>query len=73
MVVDYRELHQVAVRKFFLIPNFDYVESTIAGDEFFSVGDLKEGFNQVDNEPDTKKKMADWQCFQPVAVGCLEA
>ena len=58
MVVDYRELNKVTVRKFFLIPNSDYIKSTVAGNEFISVGDLKEGFNQVDNEPDTKKKMA---------------
>ncbi len=30
----------------------------MAGNEFISVGDLKEGFNQVDNEPETEKKMA---------------
>ena len=58
MVVDYRELNKVTVRKFFLIPNSDYIKSTVAGNEFVSVGDLKEGFNQVDNEPETSKKMA---------------
>jgi hypothetical protein len=58
MVVDYRELNRVTVRKFFLIPNSDYIKSTVAGNEFISVGDLKEGFNQVDNEPETRKKMA---------------
>lgn len=58
MVVDYRELNKVTVRKFFLIPNSDYIKSTVAGNEFISVGDLKEGFNQVDNEPETRKKMA---------------
>ena len=45
MVVDYRELNKVTVRKFFLIPNSDYIKSTVAGNEFISVGDLKEGFN----------------------------
>ena len=58
MVVDYRELNKVTVRKFFLIPNSDYIKSTVAGNEYISVGDLKEGFNQVDNEPETRKKMA---------------
>ena len=58
MVVDYRELNKVTVRKFFLIPNSDYIKSTVAGNLFISVGDLKEGFNQVDNEPETRKKMA---------------
>ena len=58
MGVDYRELNKVTVRKFFLIPNSDYIKSTVAGNEFISVGDLKEGFNQVDNEPETRKKMA---------------
>ena len=58
MVVDYRELNKVTVRKFFLIPNSDYIKSTVAGNEFISVGDLKEGFNQVDNEEETRKKMA---------------
>ena len=58
MVVDYRELNKVTVRKFFLIPNSDYIKSTVAGNTYISVGDLKEGFNQVDNEPETRKKMA---------------
>ena len=58
MVVDYRELNKVTVRKFFLIPNSDYIKSTVAGNLFISVGDLKEGFNQVDNEEETRKKMA---------------
>ena len=50
MVVDYRELNKVTTRKFFLIPNSDYIKSTVAGNDYISVGDLKEGFNQVDNE-----------------------
>eukprot|EP00973_Karenia_brevis_P049583 6880794-Karenia_brevis.AAC.1 len=58
MVVDYRELNKVTVRKFFLIPNSDYIKSTVAGNRFISVGDLKEGFNQVDNEEEARKKMA---------------
>ena len=58
MVVDYRELNKVTVRKFFLIPNSDYIKSAVAGNLFVSVGDLKEGFNQVDNEAETRKKMA---------------
>ena len=56
--MDYRELNKVTVRKFFLIPNSDYIKSTVAGNSLISVGDLKEGFNQVDNEEETKKKMA---------------
>ncbi len=58
MVVDYRELNKVTVRKFFLIPRSDYIKSTVAGNYLISVGDLKERFNQVDNEPETRKKMA---------------
>ena len=58
MVVDYRELNKVTVRKFFLIPNSDYIRSTVAGNEFISVGNFKEGFNQVDNEEETRKNMA---------------
>ena len=68
MVVDYRELNKVTVRKFFLIPNSDYIKSTVAGNKYISVGDLKEGFNQVDNEPETMKKMAVLSaggCFLP--------
>ena len=30
----------------------------MAGNKYISVGDLKEGFNQCDNEPDTAEKMA---------------
>ena len=58
MVVDYRELNKVTVRKFFLIPNSDYIKSTVAGNTYIAVGDLKEGFNQVDNEAATRRKMA---------------
>ena len=41
-----------------MIPDSDQVKSTVAGNEFISVGDLKEGFNQCDNEPETAEKMA---------------
>ena len=58
MVVDYRALNRVTVRKVFLIPNSDYIKTCVAGSHFISVGDLKEGFNQVDNLPETAKKMA---------------
>ena len=58
MVVDYRALNRVTVRKVFLIPNSDEVKSTVAGSRYISVGDLKEGFNQCDNEPETARKMA---------------
>ena len=58
MVVDYRLLNTHTVRKNFLIPNADEVKSDVAGSEWISVGDLKEGFNQVDNTWETAKKMA---------------
>ena len=58
MVVDYRALNRVTVRKVFLIPDSDQAKATVAGNKFISVGDLKEGFNQVDNEPESAKKMA---------------
>jgi hypothetical protein len=58
LVVDYRELNRVTVRKFFIIPNSEGIKSTVAGSKYISVGDLKEGFNQVDNELETSVKMA---------------
>ena len=58
MVVDYRALNRVTDRRYFIIPNADGLKSTVAGSQYISVGDLKEGFNQVDNEPETGKKMA---------------
>ena len=58
MVVDYRELNKVTVRKVFLIPNSDYIKTCVSGCQWVSVGDLKEGFNQVDNLPETAQKMA---------------
>ena len=58
MVVDYRQLNRVTVRKVFLIPDSDQVTATVAGNEFISVGDLKEGFNQFENELETAEKMA---------------
>ena len=58
MVVDYRGLNKVTVRKVFLIPNSDYIKTCVAGSRWISVGDLKEGFNQVDNTPEAAQKMA---------------
>lgn len=58
MVVDYRLLNRITVRKVFLIPNSDHIKSCVAGSRWISVGDLKEGFNQVDNEVETARKMA---------------
>ena len=65
MVVDYRALNRVTVRKVFLIPNSDYIKTCVSGSTYISVGDLKEGFNQVDNTPETAAKMA-----VLVASGC---
>ena len=58
VIVDYRELNRITVRKFFIIPNSDGIKATVAGSKYLSVGDLKEGFNQVDNETETSQKMA---------------
>ncbi len=58
MVVDYRLLNKVTVRKVFLIPNSDQIKANVAGSKYISVGDLKEGFNQVDNEEETAQKIA---------------
>jgi len=65
VVVDYRELNKRTLRRIFLIPNSDELKSNCAGNRFISVGDLKEGFNQVDNEVETAQKMA-----VVVASGC---
>ena len=58
MLVDYRELNKVTVRKFFLMPNSDFIKQSDAGNHYISVGELKEGLNQVDNESLTRKKRA---------------
>ena len=58
MVVDYRALNKVTERRYFISPNADGLKSTVAGSSFISVGDLKEGFNQVDNEEETAQEMA---------------
>ena len=47
MVVDNRALHKVTVRRFFFIPNSDYIKSTLAGHECISVGDLKKGSTRL--------------------------
>ena len=44
--------------KKFLIPHSNQIKASVAGSRWISVGDLKEGFNQIDNEPETNKKMA---------------
>ena len=48
----------MTVRKFFIIPNSDGIKATVAGAQYLSTGDLKDGFNQLDNEPETMQKMA---------------
>ena len=58
MVVDYRALNKVTVRKVFLIPNSEQIKSNVAGSKFISVGDAVAGFNQVENEPESARKMA---------------
>ena len=58
MVVDYRALNRVTERRFFIIPNSDGIKATVAGSRYISVGDLKEGFNRVENEEETAQKMA---------------
>ena len=58
MVVDYRQLNRVTERRYFIIPNSDGIKSTVAGSRYISVGDLKEGFNQCENEEETSRKMA---------------
>ena len=58
LVVDYRALNRVTIRKVFIIPDSDQIKSTVAGNLYISVGDLKEGFNQCDNEEETAMKMA---------------
>ena len=58
MVVDHRALNRSTVRRVLLIPNSDQIKSCVAGNQFISLGDAKEGFNQVENEPESAKKMA---------------
>ena len=59
MVMDNRELDRVTVRKYVLVPNSEGIKSTrtVAGRRYIRVGDLKEGFNQCDNEPEAAAKM----------------
>ena len=58
IVVDYRALNRVTIRKTYIIPNSDELKGSVAGSDELSVGDLKEGFNQCDNEPETALKLA---------------
>ncbi len=57
-MVDYQALNLIMERRYFIIPNTAGLKCTMAGSRFISIGDLKEGFNHVDNEPETAKKMA---------------
>ena len=58
MVVDYRALNRVTVKKVFIIPNSDQIKGHVAGSLWLSVGDAKEGFNQCENEEGSGEKMA---------------
>ena len=58
MVVDYRALYRVTERRYFIISNADGLKSTVAGSRYISIGNLKEGFNQGDREPETANKIA---------------
>ena len=70
VVVDYRALNRVTVRKVFLIPNSDQIKSCVSGSKFISVADAKEGFNQVENEPESAKKwLCSWQAVHIYRVG----
>lgn len=64
LVVICRELNRVTERRYFIIPSAGRIKAAVAGSRFISVGDLKEGFNQVDNEPETVTKMAS-ECYLP--------
>ena len=52
------QLNSVTVMKVFLTPDSDQVKSTVAWNEYISVGDLKEGFNPCINQFETAEKMA---------------
>lgn len=41
-----------------IIPNADGLKSSVAGSSYISVGDLKEGFHQLNNELEISKRMA---------------
>ena len=47
LVVEYRALNRVTIRKVFIIPDSDQIKSTVAGNLYISVGDLKEGLFSV--------------------------
>ena len=57
-MVDYRALSRGTVRKVFPATDSDQVKAPVAGNRYVSVGDLKEGFNHFDSEPDSAEKMA---------------
>ena len=57
-VVDYRRLNSVTIRKVFLIPHGDSVKGAVSGCWLVSVGDLKEGFNQIANTAEAARKLA---------------
>ena len=59
LLVDYRKLNKVTIWNFSLIPNSDYIISTVAENRFISVGDFTEGLNEVDNEEEARKG---WRC-----------
>ncbi len=62
--MDYGASSRVTQRRHFIIPSADGLKSTVAGGRYMSVGDFKEGFNQVDNEPDTAVLAASG-CYLP--------
>lgn len=48
----------VTERRYFIIPSADGIKTAVAGSKYISIGDLEEGFHQVDNERETAAKMA---------------
>jgi len=58
VVVGYRRLNAVTVRKLFLIPHGDSVKSSVAGCRYVSMENLREGSNQIENERGAVRKMA---------------
>lgn len=73
-MVDDRVCNRVTDWRYTIIPSADENMTAVAGSKFISVDDLKEGFSQVDNEPETAVEILFCEiilCVGSLPCGCL--
>ena len=56
-------MNRATMRKVFLIPNSDYIKSSVSGSKYISVGDLKEDFQDLVFNVFARRLYREWYLF----------